>query len=94
VVPSIPRAACSSTRRAHVRFEAKGFPTHEKKFQVGPRSDDRIHYQFPVSMLVIEAPGWDGASVLIDGKFKGILPAPPARSSRPGRTRSRFRARA
>ena len=41
---------------------------------MGPKSDDRIHYQFPVSMLVIEAPGWDGASVLIDGKFKGILP--------------------
>ena len=73
--PSIPARSVQLDEGEHtVRFEAKGFPVHEKKFQVGPRSDDRIHYQFPVSMLVIEAPGWDGASVLIDGKFKGILP--------------------
>jgi len=73
--PSIPARSVQLDEGEHtVRFEAKGFPTHEKKFQVGPRADDRIHYQFPVSMLVIEAPGWDGASVLIDGKFKGILP--------------------
>ncbi len=75
VGPSIPARSLQLDEGEHtVRFEAKGFPTHEKKFQVGPKSDDRIHYQFPVSMLVIEAPGWDGASVLIDGKFKGILP--------------------
>jgi hypothetical protein len=75
VGPSIPARSVQLDEGEHtVRFEAKGFPIHEKKFQVGPKSDDRIHYQFPVSMLVIEAPGWDGASVLIDGKFKGILP--------------------
>ena len=75
VGPSIPARTIQLDEGEHtVRFEAKGFPTHEKKFQVGPKSDDRIHYQFPVSMLVIEAPGWDGASVLIDGKFKGVLP--------------------
>ena len=75
VGPSIPARSVQLDEGEHtVRFEAKGFPTHEKKFQVGPKSDDRIHYQFPVSMLVIEAPGWDGASVLVDGKFKGILP--------------------
>ena len=75
VGPSIPARTIPLDEGEHtVRFEARGFPTHEKKFQVGPKSDDRIHYQFPVSMLVIEAPGWDGASVLIDGKFKGVLP--------------------
>jgi serine/threonine protein kinase len=75
VGPSIPARTVQLDEGEHtVRFEARGFPTHEKKFEVGPKSDDRIHYQFPVSMLVIEAPGWDGASVLIDGKFKGILP--------------------
>ena len=75
VGPSIPARTVQLDEGEHtVRFEARGFPTHERKFQVGPKADDRIHYQFPVSMLVIEAPGWDGASVLVDGKFKGILP--------------------
>ncbi len=75
VGPSIPARTVQLDEGEHtVRFEARGFPTHERKFQVGPKADDRIHYQFPVSMLVIEAPGWDGASVLVDGKFKGTLP--------------------
>jgi hypothetical protein len=75
VGPSLPARIVQLDEGEHtVRFEAKGFPTHEKKFQVGPKSDDRIHYQFPVTMLVIEALGWDGASVLVDGKFKGTLP--------------------
>ncbi len=75
VGPSIPARTLALDEGEHtVRFQARGFPTHEKKFEVGPKFDDRIHYQFPVSMLVIEAPGWDGASVLIDGKFKGVLP--------------------
>ena len=75
VGPSIPARTVQLDEGEHtVRFEARGFPTHEKKFQVGPKSGDRIHYQFPVSMLVIEAQGWEGASVLVDGKFKGTLP--------------------
>ncbi len=73
--PSIPARTVQLDEGEHtVRFEAKGFPVHERTFQVGSKFDDRIHYQFPVSMLVIEAAGWDGASVLVDGKFKGTLP--------------------
>ncbi|HWZ86789.1 MAG TPA: serine/threonine-protein kinase [Thermoanaerobaculia bacterium] len=73
--PSVPARTLQLDAGEHtVRFEAKGYPVHEKKFQVGPRSEDRIHYQFPVSMLVIEAPQWNGANVLVDGKFRGRLP--------------------
>jgi serine/threonine-protein kinase len=73
--PSIPARTVTLPEGEHaVRFEAKGFPAHERKFEVGPKSDPRIHYQFPVSMLVIEAPLWSGASVLVDGKYRGRLP--------------------
>jgi len=73
--PSIPARTVSLAEGQHtVRFEAKGFPAHERKFEVGPKSDSRIHYQFPVSQLVIEAPLWSGASVLVDGKYRGRLP--------------------
>jgi hypothetical protein len=72
---SVPARTLQLEEGEHtVRFEARGYPPHDKKFQVGPKSDDRIHYQFPVSMLVIEAPGWSGANVLVDGKFRGRLP--------------------
>ena len=73
--PSIPARSVQLDEGEHtVRFEAKGFPVHERRFTVGPKSEDRIHYQFPVSMLVIEAPQWPGANVLVDGKFRGTLP--------------------
>ncbi len=72
---TVPARTIPLSEGEHVaRFEARGFPTHERKFEVGPRSDTRIHYQFPVSMLVIEAPLWSGASVLVDGKYRGRLP--------------------
>jgi serine/threonine protein kinase len=75
VGPSVPARTLALDEGEHtVRFEAKGFPPHEKKFKVGPSSEDRVHYQFPVSMLVIEAPGWSGGNVLVDGKFRGRLP--------------------
>ncbi len=75
LVPPSPRAACSSTRESTPSAsKPRASPPTRRSSRSGPKSDDRIHYQFPVSMLVIEAPGWDGASVLIDGKFKGILP--------------------
>ena len=75
VGPSIPARSLPLDEGEHtVRFEAKGFPVHERKFTVGSKSEDRIHYQFPVSMLVIEAPQWPGANVLVDGKFRGTLP--------------------
>lgn len=75
VGPSVPARSLQLDEGEHtVRFEARGFPPHEKKFQVGPKSDDRVHYQFPMSMLVIEAPQWNGANVLVDGKYRGRLP--------------------
>ncbi|HTY41396.1 MAG TPA: serine/threonine-protein kinase [Thermoanaerobaculia bacterium] len=75
VGPSVPARSLMLDEGEHtVRYEAKGFPVHERKFTVGPKSEDRIHYQFPVSMLVIEAPQWAGANVLVDGKFRGTLP--------------------
>ncbi len=73
--PSVPARSIRLSEGDHVvRFEAAGFPAHETKIRVGPKSEDRIHYQFPISMLVIEAPGWNGASVLVDGRFRGTLP--------------------
>ncbi len=73
--PSIPARTVSLDEGEHtVRLEAKDFPPYEKKFHVGPKSENRVHYQFPVSMLVIQAPGWAGARVLVDGKFRGTLP--------------------
>jgi serine/threonine-protein kinase len=75
VGPSIPARTLSLAEGDHtVRLEAKGFPPYEKKFRVGPKSENRVHYQFPVSMLVIQAPGWAGARVLVDGKYQGTLP--------------------
>ena len=82
---TVPARTIALTEGEHVaRFEARGFPTHERKFEVGPRSDARIHYQFPVSMLVIEAPLWSGASVLVDGKYRGRLPDASKVSLAPG----------
>jgi serine/threonine-protein kinase len=72
---SIPARVLSLDEGEHtVRLEAKDFPPYERKFRVGPKSENRVHYQFPVSMLVIQAPGWAGARVLVDGKFRGTLP--------------------
>ncbi len=73
--PSIPARTITLEEGEHtVRFEAKDFPPHERKFKVQAGAENRIHFQFPVSMLVIEAPGWAGARVLVDGKYKGSLP--------------------
>ncbi len=73
--PSIPARTLQLEEGSHtVRFEAKGFPVHERTIQVAADTSSRIHYQFPVSMLVIEAPAWAGARLLIDGKYRGNLP--------------------
>ncbi len=75
VGPSVPARTLSLSEGDHtVRLEAPGFPPYEKKFRVGAKAENRVHYQFPVSMLVIQAPGWAGARVLVDGKYKGSLP--------------------
>src|SRR5262245_2813434 len=73
--PSIPARTLTLEEGDHkVRFEAKGFEPYEKTIHVKAGSENRVHYQFPVSMLVIQAPGWAGARVLVDGKYKGSLP--------------------
>ncbi len=73
--PSIPARTLTLDEGEHtVRLVARDFPPYEKKFHVGPKSENRVHYQFPISMLVIQAPGWAGARVLVDGKFRGTLP--------------------
>jgi Protein kinase domain/PEGA domain len=73
--PSIPARTLPLDEGEHtVRFEAKGFPPHERTIRVESGAANRVHYQFPVSMLLIQAPGWAGARVLVDGKYKGSLP--------------------
>jgi len=73
--PSVPARTISLEEGSHkVRFEAKGFPVHEQTFKVGSDSANRVHYQFPISMLVIDAPAWKGARLLVDGKYRGNLP--------------------
>ena len=71
---SIPAKVVELAEGSHaVRLEGSGLPTLEKELKVGPASEPRFAYRFPVGYLVIKAPDWVGASVLIDSKFKGIL---------------------
>ena len=73
--PSIPARTLQLDEGEHtVRFEARGFPAHERTIHVSAKSDNRIHYQFPVSMLIVRAPEWAGARLLVDGKYRGTLP--------------------
>jgi hypothetical protein len=84
VGPSIPARTLSLEEGEHtVRLEAPGFPPYEKKFHVGSRSENRIHYQFPCDV----GSGRAGrARVLVDGKC-GSPPdaaaSAPAGSQRP-----------
>jgi len=71
--PSIPARTVELPEGAHrVRFEAPELPPYEKEFKVGPGSPP-IAYRFPVAILVIRAPEWVGATILIDSKFRGVL---------------------
>jgi hypothetical protein len=73
--PSIPARTLQLDEGDHtVRFEARGFPVHERTIRVSAKADNRIHYQFPISMLVVRAPEWAGARLLVDGKYRGTLP--------------------
>ncbi|HEY1249769.1 MAG TPA: serine/threonine-protein kinase [Thermoanaerobaculia bacterium] len=73
--PSVPARTISLEEGTHkVRFDAKGFPVHERTITVGADSENRVHYQFPISTLVIQAPAWAGARLLVDGKYRGNLP--------------------
>jgi hypothetical protein len=74
VGPSIPARTVELTEGKHtVRFEAPGLPPYEKEFAVGGNGAPPVAYKFPVGYLVISAPAWAGANVLIDSKFRGVL---------------------
>ena len=74
VGPSIPARTVELTEGKHrVRFEASGLPPYEKEFTVGGNGAPPVAYKFPVGYLVINAPAWAGANVLIDSKFRGVL---------------------
>ncbi len=71
---SIPARTVELAQGRHqVRFEGPGLPRYQKDFDVGPAGAAPIAYRFPVGVLVIEAPAWSGATVLIDSKFHGVL---------------------
>ena len=74
--PSIPAKTVELAEGTHrVRFAAEGLPPYERSFQVGAKESKTIAYQFAVGYLVINAdPSWAGASVIIDGKYRGSLP--------------------
>ncbi len=72
--PSIPAQVVQLTEGKHtVRFEGPDLPAYEKQFTVGSDGAPPIAYRFPIGYLVIRAPSWAGANVLIDSKFKGVL---------------------
>jgi len=72
--PSIPAKTIELAEGKHtVRFEANGLPVHEKEFLVGANGAPPIAYRFPIGYLVIRAPEWIGATILIDSGFKGVL---------------------
>jgi hypothetical protein len=71
---SIPAKSVELPEGAHtVRFERPGLPPYEKDFKVGGNGASPIAYRFPVGYLVIQAPAWAGATVLVDSKFQGVL---------------------
>jgi hypothetical protein len=72
--PSLPALVVELPQGKHtLRFESAELPPYEKQFAVGAEGSPPIAYRFPVGALVIDAPAWAGANVLIDSKFKGIL---------------------
>jgi serine/threonine protein kinase len=72
--PSLPAQVLELPQGKHtLRFENPDLPPYEKQFAVGADGAPPIAYRFPVGAIVINAPAWAGANVLIDSKFKGIL---------------------
>jgi len=72
--PSIPAKSVELVEGRHsVRFERSGLPPYEKEFKVGANGAPPIAYRFPVGYLVVQAPAWTGAAVLVDSKFQGVL---------------------
>jgi serine/threonine-protein kinase len=73
VGPSIPARTLELTEGEHTaRFAHPEFPEGERKFVVRAGGAP-IVYRFPIGYLVINAPSWTGANILIDMKFKGVL---------------------
>ena len=72
--PSVPARTLQLSEGTHrVRFEASGLDPGEETFTVGPKGAPRVNYMFPIGVLVIDAPAWSGANILIDNKFKAVL---------------------
>jgi hypothetical protein len=72
--PSLPAQVIELPQGKHtLRFENPDLPPYEKQFAVGTDGSPPIAYRFPVGSIVVNAPAWAGANVLIDSKFKGIL---------------------
>src|SRR6185369_16893471 len=72
--PSLPAQFVELPEGKHtLRFESADLPAYEKQFTVGPAGSAPIAYKFPVGVIVINSKEWNGANVLIDSKFKGIL---------------------
>jgi serine/threonine protein kinase len=72
--PSLPAQVIELPQGKHtLRFENPDLPPYEKQFAVGADGSPPIAYRFPVGAIVVNAPAWAGANVLIDSKFKGIL---------------------
>ena len=70
---SIPTRTIELAEGEHTaRFEHPEFPAGERKFEARAGAAPVV-YRFPIGFLVISAPAWNGANVLIDMKFKGVL---------------------
>lgn len=76
--PSVPAKTVELSEGAHeVRFAGPGL-THTQRISVGARGEHRLHFTFPVGFLVIRAdPSWQGASVIVDGKYKTTVSGAP-----------------
>ncbi|MEO8432465.1 MAG: serine/threonine-protein kinase [Acidobacteriota bacterium] len=71
---SIPAKSVELAEGSHtVRFEKSGLPTYERDFKVGANGAPPLAYRFPLGYLVIHAPAWAGATVLVDSRFQGVL---------------------
>lgn len=83
--PSIPARTVELSEGRHtVRFEHPDFPPYQREFRVGADGAPPVVYRFPIGYLVIEAPAWTGANVLIDSKFKGVLTGQKSFPLKPG----------
>jgi serine/threonine protein kinase len=70
---SIPARTLELPEGEHTaRFEHPDFAAGEKRFEARAGAAPVV-YRFPVGYLVIDAPAWAGANVLIDMKFRGVL---------------------